>query len=203
MSEVASAHAAVVLAAGGSRRLGRPKQLLCRDGETLVHRALRLASATHPQRLLLVTGADAMQVAEAGAGFDAECAVNHDWSQGLSGSLQCAASALAGFDGKVLVLGCDQPALETHHLQALLDGARRSASDCAATAHGEAAGIPALVTMPLLMEASARLQGDRGLGAQLTAMAESVWRLDAPELRLDIDREDDVLAAVALGLLDR
>ena len=36
-------HVAVVLAAGGSTRLGRPKQLLTRDGETLVHRAARLA----------------------------------------------------------------------------------------------------------------------------------------------------------------
>lgn len=201
MSE--AAHAAVVLAAGGSRRLGRPKQLLCRDGEALVHRAVRLAAATHPRRLLLVTGADAMRIAEAGTGFDAECVVNHDWSQGLSSSLKCAASALAGFEGKVLVLGCDQPALEIHHLQALLHGASQSASGCAATAHGEAAGIPALVTMALLTEASARLDGDRGLGAQLSALAGSVWRMDAPELRLDIDREDDVAAAVALGLLDR
>ncbi len=203
MSKAPSTHAAVVLAAGGSRRLGRPKQLLCRQGETLVHRAVRLAAATHPQRLLLVTGADATRIAEAGAGCDAECVVNRDWAQGLSSSLRHAASALAGFEGEVLVLGCDQPALEAHHLQALLDGASRSASGCAATAHGEAAGIPALVTMALLLEASARLQGDRGLGAQLTAMAGSVWRMDAPELRLDIDREDDVLAAVALGLLDR
>jgi molybdenum cofactor cytidylyltransferase len=198
-----AAHAAVVLAAGGSRRLGRPKQLLCRDGETLVHRAVRLAAATHPQRLLLITGADAMRIAEAGAGFDAECTVNRDWSQGLASSLKRAASALAGFEGKVLVLACDQPALESHHLQALLDGASQSASGCAATAHGNAAGIPALVTMAMLTEASARLEGDRGLGAQLTALAAAVWRMDAPELRLDIDHEDDVEAALGLGLLDR
>ena len=38
-------HVAVVLAAGGSTRLGRPKQLLTRDGEALVHRAARLALA--------------------------------------------------------------------------------------------------------------------------------------------------------------
>jgi molybdenum cofactor cytidylyltransferase len=144
-----------------------------------------------------------MRIAEAGAGFDAECTVNRDWSQGLASSLKRAASALAGFEGKVLVLACDQPALESHHLQALLDGASQSASGCAATAHGNAAGIPALVTMAMLTEASARLEGDRGLGAQLTALAAAVWRMDAPELRLDIDHEDDVEAALGLGLLDR
>lgn len=202
MSEATTTHAAVVLAAGGSRRLGRPKQLLCRDGETLVHRALRLAAATRPRRLLLVTGADAARVAAAAADSGAQCIVNPDWSQGLASSLKCAAAALSGFDGSVLVLGCDQPALELAHLHALLLGAGASASGCAATTHGEAAGIPAVVTMAL-MQSCAQLQGDRGLGAQLTAMAATVWRLDAPELRLDIDREEDVEEAAALGVLDR
>ncbi|UNK48615.1 nucleotidyltransferase family protein [Lysobacter sp. S4-A87] len=200
MSE--ATHAAVVLAAGGSRRLGRAKQLLRRDGETLVHRMLRLAAATRPQRLLLVTGADSAQVADAAAGLGAGIVFNPDWSLGLSGSLQRAAAALSGFGGAVLVLGCDQPALEGAHLQALLRGAGTAASGCAATAHGDAAGIPAVVSMAL-MDASAQLQGDRGLGAQLTAMADAVWRMDAPELQLDIDREDDVTAALGLGLLDR
>lgn len=202
MSEAAATHAAVVLAAGGSRRLGRPKQLLCRDGETLVHRALRLAAQTQPRRLLLVTGADASLITSAGAGLGAETVFNSDWSLGLASSLQCAASALRGFEGTVLVLGCDQPALGIDHLRALLRGGGESASGCAATAHADAAGIPALVTMAL-MQACTQLRGDRGLGAQLTAMAATVWRMDAPELHLDIDREDDVAAAQALGLLDR
>ncbi|HEY5805473.1 MAG TPA: nucleotidyltransferase family protein [Lysobacter sp.] len=202
MSEATATHAAVVLAAGGSRRLGRPKQLLRRDGETLVHRALRLAAATGPQRLVLVTGADATLISDAGAGLGAESVFNPDWSLGLASSLQRAATALQGFDGSVLVLGCDQPALAIDHLLALLRGAGESTSGCAATAHGDAAGIPALVSMAL-MQACTQLRGDRGLGAQLTAMAASVWRMDAPELRLDIDREDDVAAAAAMGLLDR
>ena len=197
-----AAHAAVVLAAGGSRRLGRAKQLLRRDGETLVHRMVRLAASTRPQRLLLVTGAESQAIADAAAGLGAEGLHNPDWAQGLASSLQRAAAALSGFDGAVLLLGCDQPALDAHHLQALLRGAGTASSGCAATAHGDAAGIPALVTMTL-MQASTQLQGDRGLGARLTSMADAVWRMYAPELRLDIDHEDDVTAALALGLLDR
>ncbi len=200
MSE--AAHAALVLAAGGSRRLGRAKQLLHRDGETLVPRMVRLAAATRPQRLLLVTGADAESIGQAAAGLGAENLFNRDWTLGLSSSLKCAAAALSGFGGAVLVLGCDQPALEADHLEALLHGAGSASSGCAATAHGDAAGIPAVVTMAL-MQACMQMQGDRGLGAQLTAMADAVWRMDAPELRLDIDHEDDVAAACASGLLDR
>ena len=65
------AHAAVVLAAGGSTRLGRPKQLLTRDGETLVHRAARLAIATGATRVLVVTGAQRGEQAADEA--DGEC----------------------------------------------------------------------------------------------------------------------------------
>ena len=52
MTYLAGAHAAIVLAAGGSLRLGRPKQLLVRDGETLIHRAVRLATDTTPVKFV-------------------------------------------------------------------------------------------------------------------------------------------------------
>ncbi|MFC3550596.1 NTP transferase domain-containing protein [Lysobacter cavernae] len=197
------AHAALVLAAGGSRRLGRAKQLLRRDGEALVHRAVRLAAQTRPQRLLVVTGAYDTVVRAALAGFGIEPLFNPHWAQGLASSLQQAAAALHDFSGATLVVGCDQPALAAEHLQQLLDGASTAASGCAATAHGSALGIPAVVSAALLREA-AHLQGDRGLGAALTRLpSDSVWRLEAPELALDIDVETDVVKAQALGLLDR
>ena len=51
------AHVAVLLAAGGSTRLGQPKQLLTRDGEPLVRRMARLLSHTSPRRLYVIVGA--------------------------------------------------------------------------------------------------------------------------------------------------
>ncbi|HZX78568.1 nucleotidyltransferase family protein [Lysobacter sp.] len=199
-------HAAIVLAAGGSRRLGRPKQLLTRGGETLVHRMVRLALETAPSRLVVVTGAHAMSVEGAIAGLaGVECVRNPQWNEGMASSLRRAAQVLAEArsaeaNGHVLILACDQPALEAHHLQALLQGAARSPDACVATVHGERLGIPVVVTRSLL--ASARnLGGDRGLGGRLTALR-SVWRLHAPELALDIDTTQDVAQAVQNGWLD-
>ncbi len=198
-------HAALVLAAGGSLRLGRAKQLLTRDGETLVHRAARLALESGAASVVVVTGAREAEVAAALHDLsscetgDVQCVWNAAWASGMASSL-AAADLLHDFDGPVLVLVTDQPALEATHLQRLLAGARSSSSRCAATRHGDGVGVPAVVTAAMLAHAH-RLQGGGGLGAQLTAM-QDVWVLDAPELAHDIDTPEDVEAAVAKGWLD-
>ncbi len=197
------AHFAIVLAAGGSRRLGQPKQLLRRDGETLVHRAARLAAQTQPIRLLIVVGAHEAEVREALQGIDAEILCNPNWRSGLASSLYVAAHALLDHDAATLVLGCDQPALENAHLHQLLRGCATSDSGCAATLHGGRPGIPAVVSSALWLNATA-LSADRGLGAALRALpAESIALLDAPELCRDIDEPGDLESAIAAGLIDR
>lgn len=192
----------MVLAAGGSRRLGRPKQLLTRNGETLVHRAARLAHETSPQRLLVVVGAHRDAVVDALSDIACEVVFNPEWERGLAGSVHAAATVLAGHDGAVLIVGCDQPALTRSHSQALLDGAAMAASRCAATLHDGLPGIPVVVPCALLSQ-SVMPDDDRGLGAQLRALPhDAIFALDAPELCFDLDTEDDVRTAIARGWLD-
>lgn len=192
---------AVVLAAGGSTRLGRPKQLLTRDGETLVHRAARLALASGASRVVVVVGAHADVVAGALADLPVACAVNKRWSEGLAGSVRIAADELDGHAGATLLLTCDQPALESAHLQALLEAARRAPSASAATRFGDRVGIPAAVA-PSLLRAALAVQGDRGLRDVLNAAGADVVACDAPDLAYDIDTPDDVVMAISRGWLD-
>lgn len=195
-------HVAIVLAAGGSRRLGQPKQLLTRDGETLVHRALRLAAATAPSEVVLVCGAHAVEVRQAAGDAGITVLVNTQWQQGLSASLRMAAAHLQGSDQDCLLLGCDQPALALHHLQSLLHLAREASSRCAATSHGDRPGIPVLVTAPVFSR-TRTLQGDHGLREVLRELpAGSLGRLRADELAFDIDTASDKEKAVNDGLLD-
>ena len=195
-------HVAVVLAAGGSRRLGRSKQVLLRDGETLVHRAVRMALATQPARVLLVVGGDADAVRAAVADLDVEIVFSAAWEEGLASSVRAAAAALAGSQARCLLLGCDQPALQVSHLRALLDGAAVSDSACAATVHGDALGIPVVVS-PDVLAGARELVGDRGLRAVLQRMPrESIHLLDTSELQFDVDTPDDVKAAIERGWLD-
>jgi molybdenum cofactor cytidylyltransferase len=197
-----TSHAVVVLAAGGSSRLGASKQLLKRDGETLVHRAVRLARATSPSRLIVVVGAEGPAIIDALADLDPTVVHNARWQEGLASSLHAAGESIAGFDGPVLVLGCDQPALEGHHLDDLLAGAAHASAHASATLHEDAAGIPAVVPAAWFRDVLTR--GDLGFGTALRDLPRgSLHLLDAPALHFDIDTPADAEAAVARGWLDR
>jgi len=195
-------HVALVLAAGGSRRLGRPKQLLMREGETLVHRAVRLAAQTSPARLLVVLGAHGDAVRAALGDLHCEAMDNPHWRDGLGSSLHAAAPRLTAQDSPVLVLACDQPALDVGHLHALIDASRQSTSQIAATRYGHALGVPAVVPAAWFQDHD-RLREDRGFGRLLRSLPPAdIAVLDAPELGLDIDTESDIAEATARGLLD-
>lgn len=189
-------HHAVILAAGASRRLGMPKQLLERDGEPLVSRACRMVSHTRPRKMLLVTGAWAPSASLALHG--ATVVHNAQWSEGLSSSLRTAAAALAGEPLPVLVTLVDQPALDAAHLDALL--ASYAAHGDTVSAYGAAWGVPAVVSATLFARAQS-LQGDRGLRALWPDAAPRCIRDD--RLTLDMDTSDDVARAVSRGWLDR
>ncbi len=198
---MAGQHAAVVLAAGGSTRLGRPKQLLTRDGETLIRRAVRLAAETSPSRLLVVVGGSAAVVVPELDATSCEIIYNHEWRDGLASSLRAAADKLPGFDGPVLVLGCDQPALECRHLNALLEAMQGTRYGAAAAHYEDVSGVP--VVVPSAWFSHREVSGDRGFGHLLRALpSQSIFRIEEPELGLDIDSPQDANNAVARGWLD-
>ncbi|QEN94181.1 nucleotidyltransferase family protein [Xanthomonas translucens pv. undulosa] len=200
---VSHVHAALVLAAGASQRLGYAKQALTRDGEPLLRRAARLALASSPARCVVVLGAQAEALRSALDDLPVEIVINRDWSTGMGGSLACLRAALQG-DGAIthsLVLGCDQPALEAAHLQDLLAASRRAASGCAVSAYAGVRGMPAVVAQACWRELP--LCGDQGLRGLFDAMAlDSLGCIVAPVLALDMDTPQDVQAAVQRGWLD-
>ena len=200
-----SQHIAIILAAGGSTRLGRPKQLLTRDGETLVHRAARLAIETGALRTLVVLGADHEPIAAALADLTCDIVINAAWQRGLGSSIAVAGRHIGTHVGQVLISVCDQPALERRHFDALLAGAVLASRGVAATRHGEALGVPAVVPGAWLAAPhdDAALAGDRGFSTRIASLArDALIVLDEPCLLDDIDTQDDLEHAIARGVLD-
>ena len=184
-------HALVLLAAGASRRLGEPKQLLRLHGETLVHRAARLGLATAPGQSLLVLGAQADATWAAVAGLALQRVDCPDWRTGLGASLRAGLAAVSADCEGALVLLCDQPALDTAHLRSLVEHWRHDPLRATASAYAGVLGVPALLPRRWF-EALSRNAGDRGARDLLRERADEVVALPAPSLSVDIDRPGDL-----------
>lgn len=192
-------HALLLLAAGGSRRLGQPKQLLRLDGETLVRRAARLGLATAPAEAVVVCGANADAVWTELADLPLRKTVCTGWEAGLGESLALGLRALSPDTDGALVLLCDQPALDAHHLLALRDAWRGDPARAAASAYAGVLGVPALLPRAWF----ARLADgghDHGARALLRANAGLVHAVAAPPLADDIDTPEQARAAAAGSL---
>lgn len=199
MTTVTGSHVAVLLTAGGSRRLGQAKALLPCGGVPLVKVMAQRLLAASPRQLLVITGADAERIVPHLSGLPVCIHHNPDWATGQSSSLRLAAKVLAADSGPVLLAGVDQPALQIPHLctlLALFDGNHDVASGYAGTL-----GIPALLRAQTFRHA-ASLHGDQGLGARLRAPGASTRVVTEETLALDIDTDADLRDARAAGWID-
>ncbi|MEO7917538.1 MAG: nucleotidyltransferase family protein, partial [Dokdonella sp.] len=179
---MAESHAVVVLAAGASARLGRPKQLLTIGGNPLLVHVLELAAATKAEHIVVVLGANAEQLAplvDAALFKQVACIVNPEWQEGIATSLRRAASELVDRSGRTLILGCDQPRLHAEHLVAMLEAATRNPDHDIASRYNDVVGIPALVRASTLAQSNI-LRGDRGLRALWRDAPDDVITIDAP-----------------------
>ena len=182
----------MVLAAGASTRLGRPKQLVEHDGEPLVRRAALAAAQAGAAPVIVVLGAHAERVAPALAGLHGvSVVVNAEWRTGLASSLITGLHALGthGCDA-VLVTLADQPLVDADALRRVM--APFSAERRVVTAaYGDAVGVPVLFAREHVDDLL-RLAGDAGAGGWLRRHAHLVTRVPLDAAALDVDTEADV-----------
>ena len=183
---------ALILAAGGSKRLGSPKQLVMRDGETLVRRAAKAASAAGARPVMVVLGADAAQVSPELAKLrHVRTVINEHWATGLASSLATGLRALmeiAGCDA-VLVMLADQPMVDAPALRKLIAAFNREHRIVAA-AYAGTVGVPAIFGCEHVRDLM-RLTGDRGAGQWLRSHPDKVTTVSLPEAEVDVDTMTD------------
>ncbi|MGC1782027.1 MAG: nucleotidyltransferase family protein [Acidobacteriaceae bacterium] len=188
---------AVILAAGGSMRLGQPKQLLRLrqlDKETLLDRAVTLAAEAGADPIFVVLGANADEI-ERGCLLE-HCTVlrNADWAEGMASSLRLGISAIAeqfpNASGALLMV-CDQPALSREHLRRLLDMHGSEPESVAASRYAGRPGVPAIVPRALFPRLLT-LTGDRGARAIFDHAGLRINETEFPGGEWDIDSPKDI-----------
>jgi molybdenum cofactor cytidylyltransferase len=159
---------AVVLAAGSSSRLGRPKQEIVYHGETLLERAVRIArEVVHD--VVVVTREN-----------------NPDADEGIASSIRVGVAA-AG-EARILITLCDQPLITADHLRTLIS----ADAPIVATLYGGIAGVPAVFGPEFIMELLS-LRGDRGARAVIERHPELLHGIPFEDAAVDIDTERDLL----------
>ena len=187
--------AAVILAAGASRRLGRPKQLVVYEKETLLARAIRLAKDAEFGPVIVVLGAeqDAIRASIAAPGI--VWAVNEAWQKGIASSMRAGLSAVAEHapeSAGVLFMPCDQPRLSADHLRMVLSAFRAENGPCiVASAYAGVRGIPALFPAQVYPQLGL-LSGDRGARALLLDPPCRLLEVSFPGGEVDIDSPGDL-----------
>jgi len=187
----APALGAVVLAAGASRRLGRPKQLIEIDGEPLVRRVVRAALDAKPRDLLVVLGHTDPGIAAALADLPVRTLSIDDADTGVAATLRAGIAALDPVCAAAMIVLTDQPALSAAHLHALASAWRAAPERAVASAYAHVIGVPAIVPRAWFDDV-AQLSGDVGARALLRARRDAVSVVEAPELAADIDTPDDL-----------
>ncbi len=185
----------VLLAAGGSIRMGQPKQLLPYRGATLLRHAAATALATGCQPVVVVLGAEAEACAEVLAALPVAVVKNEAWSQGMAGSLRCGVETLekiAPETQAALVLLHDQPLITPALLQNLITLWDPPGTLISAAFYSGSPGVPALFDRQLFAELKA-LTGAEGAKKVLTRNAAVLATLEMPEALADIDSPEDYL----------
>lgn len=185
--------AALVLAAGGSARMGRPKQLLPVQGRPLLERVLTEVNDSHVDEVLVVLGGHVDAIAAEVDFGRARFIVNPDFGTGMSSSLKAGVRALGpDIDRVIIVLG-DQPDVTALLIDKLLklqstSGRPSSALDFNGLLH------PPVVLERTLWDELDDLQGDLGCRALIRSHPQRVAPLpmgDRGGHPIDIDTLDD------------
>jgi CTP:molybdopterin cytidylyltransferase MocA len=187
-----AAIAGVVLAAGGGRRMGRPKALVELDGQPLVVRAQAVLRDGRCHPVAVVTGAGHDQVAPL---VDGPVVHNAAWADGQAGSARAALdwAGGAGVDA-VVVLPVDTPGIPAAVVDRLIAGWRGAPDRAAVATYDGRMRNPVLLPAPVWAAVRVALSGDAGAGHWLRAHPDRVVAVDCTGLGdpTDLDTPADL-----------
>ena len=182
--------AGIVLAAGGSSRLGQPKQLVEFRGRPLVWHAVRVGLEAGLSPLVVVIGAAGERVRRALEGESVRVIDNPDWKAGQSSSVQAGLSPVeSGVEAAIFLLA-DMPLMDSELVRQVVRIHRTSLAPLVAPRVAGRRANPVLfdrVTFPELH----RLEGDQG-GRSLFDRYEPAWVEWGESAMLDLDTPNDL-----------
>ena len=152
---------AVILAAGGSRRLGFPKQLVRLDGVSLVRKVALTLCDAGIDKIGVVTGAWHNELEKELSGLGIEVIHNENWKSGMSSSVACGAEWASTVSGaeRTIFLATDQWKLTSDDIIQLISENEKDLADVVAASYDGSWGMPLLVSCASLLSSMKVLGG--------------------------------------------
>ena len=185
--------ASILLAAGGSSRMGHSKQLIRFEDVSFIRRAVQTAISSRCDRLYVVVGAESGAISSELEGLDITTVPNPDWRRGMGSSIYAGICAVMGendpYDA-VLIFLVDQPAVDAALLNKIIEKFEEG-SALVASMYADSIGVPALFSKAYF-DALKNLPDDRGAKVLLQKHAVEVTGISFPDGDFDIDTQADL-----------
>ena len=188
-----NSYAVIILAAGSSGRLGRPKQLLPFKNKPLLQYLIDEAKNTLADTVIVVLGANAEIIKNELQTDNIHIAINENWKEGMSSSIRCGINELQTTNPAVdaaLLMVCDQPFVTTALLNELIVSHRNTKKHIVTCSYDETTGPPALFDKILFPELL-QLEGDAGARKIVQQNTDEVVSVPFSKGVIDIDTATD------------
>ncbi len=183
----------ILLAAGSSSRLGRPKQLINYQEKTLIQNSIESAQHSAADALVVVLGCNSELIQKGIESKEVTVLVHAHWEEGMSSSMQCGLRYLLETSQveQVILMLCDQPYVTQDLLDQLMNGKKASRKGILACSYSGTVGVPALFGQDYFPELLA-LKGTEGAKKVILNHQDDTFLVDFPLGSVDLDTEEDV-----------
>jgi xanthine/CO dehydrogenase XdhC/CoxF family maturation factor/CTP:molybdopterin cytidylyltransferase MocA len=191
VSSSLQSYAILLLAAGASKRLGKPKQQLVYNGKTLLQHAAHEALETGTAATVVVVAPEPDNE-ERLKGLPVDIVVNENAQEGMSGSIRKGIEYISRNYPEVknvLIMLCDQPYVNVPYLSALIEKQKESRAPVVASYYDGRKGVPALFNQSIFPQLLA-LQGDTGAKYVIESLGDAVATIAFPGGVTDVDTKE-------------
>ena len=185
--------AIILLAAGSSSRLGRPKQLIEFQGKKLIQKAIEEAQKSKADSLVVVLGWNPELIKSTFDSKQIPFVINENWEEGMASSMQTGLRFLIEKEhpDQVILMLVDQPFVDADLLNSLILEKEKSGKGIVACSYSDTLGVPAIFDRAYFDEMLS-LKGSEGAKKVIMKNRAEVFAVDFPLGAMDLDTEGDL-----------
>ena len=184
----------LIMAAGASRRLGQPKQLINYHGKSLIRRIAQETIKAKIGQITVVTGHNHEAIEKEISDLNVNIFYNEEWEEGLGASIRNGLKHILDKEPEtnaVLLTMVDQPFVDAEHLMKLANAYDPSRPMIIASAYSSTFGVPVLFDSQYFEEMM-QLKGDEGGKKIFVNYLRNIVEIPFIQGAIDIDEKEDL-----------